>query len=151
MRGLAVGRAARFLVLCGAVLLVYSVGGYLAAIPHAARTVIKCALPLVLLLLTCACARFERLRPWKPVSIALLAASCGFLVAWVLSDRILADEPTGNLDTGSGSDVMSLLGALSEQGRTLVVVTHDLHLARRAHRVVVIRDGVIVSDAPAGG
>jgi ABC-type lipoprotein export system ATPase subunit len=64
-------------------------------------------------------------------------------------DIILADEPTGNLDTGSGSDVMSLLGALSAQGRTLVVVTHDQHLARRAHRVVEIRDGVIVSDAPA--
>ena len=63
-------------------------------------------------------------------------------------DIILADEPTGNLDTGSGSDVMSLLGALSEQGRTLVVVTHDLNLARRAHRVVEIRDGVIVSDSP---
>ena len=63
-------------------------------------------------------------------------------------DIILADEPTGNLDTGSGSDVMSLLGALSDQGRTLVVVTHDQHLARRAHRVVEIRDGVIVSDSP---
>jgi putative ABC transport system ATP-binding protein len=63
-------------------------------------------------------------------------------------DIILADEPTGNLDTGSGSDVMSLLGALSEQGRTLIVVTHDQHLARRAHRVVEIRDGVIVSDSP---
>jgi putative ABC transport system ATP-binding protein len=66
-------------------------------------------------------------------------------------DIILADEPTGNLDTGSGSDVMGLLGALSEQGRTLVVVTHDMTLARRAHRVVEIRDGVIVSDAPAEG
>jgi putative ABC transport system ATP-binding protein len=62
-------------------------------------------------------------------------------------DIILADEPTGNLDTGSGSDVMSLLGALSEQGRTLIVVTHDMTLARRAHRVVEIRDGVIVRDA----
>jgi membrane protease YdiL (CAAX protease family) len=83
-------QAGRFLVLCGAVLLVYSVGGYLAAIPHAARTVIKLALPLVLLLFTYACTRLERLRPWKPVSIALLAASCGFLAAWLLSDRLLA-------------------------------------------------------------
>jgi putative ABC transport system ATP-binding protein len=65
-------------------------------------------------------------------------------------DIILADEPTGNLDTGSGSDVMSLLGALSEQGRTLVVVTHDATLARRAHRVVEIRDGAVVSDTPTG-
>ena len=66
-------------------------------------------------------------------------------------DIVLADEPTGNLDTGSGSDVMGLLGELSAQGRTLVVVTHDMNLARRAHRVVEIRDGVIVSDAPAAG
>jgi putative ABC transport system ATP-binding protein len=63
--------------------------------------------------------------------------------------RALAMEPTGNLDTGSGSDVMSLLSTLSEQGRTLVVVTHDMTLARRAHRVVEIRDGVIVNDRPA--
>ncbi len=64
-------------------------------------------------------------------------------------DLILADEPTGNLDTGSGSDVMSLLSELWGQGRTLVVVTHDMSLARRAGRVVELRDGVIVSDAPA--
>jgi putative ABC transport system ATP-binding protein len=64
-------------------------------------------------------------------------------------DIILADEPTGNLDTGSGSDVMGLLGELWEQGRTLVVVTHDMTLARRANRLVEIRDGVIVADQPA--
>ena len=61
-------------------------------------------------------------------------------------DIILADEPTGNLDTGSGSDVMSLLSELWEQSRTLVVVTHDKHLAQRAGRVVEIRDGVVVTD-----
>jgi putative ABC transport system ATP-binding protein len=61
-------------------------------------------------------------------------------------DLLLADEPTGNLDTGSGSDVMGLLGELSAQGRTLVVVTHDQALARRAGRVVEIRDGLIVRD-----
>lgn len=85
----AMRQAGRFLVLFGAVMLVYSVGGYLASIPHGARTAIKFALPLVLLLFTYACTRLERLRPWKPVSIALLAASCGFLAAWLLSDRIL--------------------------------------------------------------
>jgi putative ABC transport system ATP-binding protein len=63
-------------------------------------------------------------------------------------DIVLADEPTGNLDTGSGSDVMGLLSELWEQGRTLVVVTHDTTLAKRAGRVVEIRDGVVVSDAP---
>ena len=61
-------------------------------------------------------------------------------------DIILADEPTGNLDTGSGSDVMSLLTELWGQGRTLVVVTHDKNLASRAGRVVEIRDGVVVTD-----
>jgi putative ABC transport system ATP-binding protein len=61
-------------------------------------------------------------------------------------DIVLADEPTGNLDTGSGSDVMSLLSELWGQGRTLVVVTHDQTLARRAGRIVEIRDGLVVTD-----
>ncbi len=64
-------------------------------------------------------------------------------------DIVLADEPTGNLDTGSGSDVMSLLSELWGQGRTLVVVTHDQTLARRAGRVVEIRDGLVVTDQQA--
>ena len=61
-------------------------------------------------------------------------------------DIVLADEPTGNLDTGSGSDVMSLLSELWDQGRTLVVVTHDSTLAARAGRVVEIRDGLVVGN-----
>jgi putative ABC transport system ATP-binding protein len=63
-------------------------------------------------------------------------------------DIVLADEPTGNLDTGSGSDVMSVLDELSQQGRTLIVVTHDKTLARRANRMVEIRDGLVVEDSP---
>jgi putative ABC transport system ATP-binding protein len=63
-------------------------------------------------------------------------------------DIVLADEPTGNLDTGSGSDVMSVLDTLWKQGRTLVVVTHDKNLAARANRMVEIRDGVVVEDDP---
>jgi putative ABC transport system ATP-binding protein len=59
-------------------------------------------------------------------------------------DLVLADEPTGNLDTGSGTDVMGLLSELWEQGRTLVVVTHDKTLSKRAGRVVEIRDGLVV-------
>jgi len=66
-------------------------------------------------------------------------------------DIILADEPTGNLDTGSGRDVMSVLTELWEQGRTLVVVTHDTGLSKRAGRVVEIRDGKVVRDATNGG
>ncbi len=61
-------------------------------------------------------------------------------------DIVLADEPTGNLDTSSGGDIMSLFEELWRQGRTLVVITHDAALARRAGRVVEIRDGRIVRD-----
>jgi putative ABC transport system ATP-binding protein len=61
-------------------------------------------------------------------------------------DIVLADEPTGNLDTSSGGDVMSLFEELWRQGRTMIVITHDAALARRAGRIVEIKDGIIVSD-----
>jgi putative ABC transport system ATP-binding protein len=61
-------------------------------------------------------------------------------------DILLADEPTGNLDTSSGGDVMGLFAELWQQGRTLVVITHDMTLARRAGRVVEVRDGRIIGD-----
>jgi putative ABC transport system ATP-binding protein len=61
-------------------------------------------------------------------------------------DIILADEPTGNLDTSSGTDVMSLFNELWKSGRTLVIITHDPALAKRASRIVEIRDGRITSD-----
>ena len=64
-------------------------------------------------------------------------------------DILLADEPTGNLDTSSGGDVMSLMEDLWKQGRTLIVITHDAALARRAGRIVEIRDGIIVRDSAA--
>jgi len=64
-------------------------------------------------------------------------------------DILLADEPTGNLDTSSGSDVMSLFADLWQQGRTLIVITHDMSLARRAGRVVEVRDGRIIRDGEA--
>jgi putative ABC transport system ATP-binding protein len=61
-------------------------------------------------------------------------------------DILLADEPTGNLDTSSGGDIMSLFKELWDQGCTLVVVTHDMALANRASRIVEIRDGNVVRD-----
>jgi putative ABC transport system ATP-binding protein len=64
-------------------------------------------------------------------------------------DILLADEPTGNLDTTSGTDIMGVFVDLWKQGGTLIVITHDLALARRASRIVEIRDGRIVSDRPA--
>jgi ABC-type lipoprotein export system ATPase subunit len=57
---------------------------------------------------------------------------------------VLADEPTGNLDSGSGAQVLGLLSELHRAGRTLIVVTHDPAVARRADRVLVMRDGEIV-------
>jgi putative ABC transport system ATP-binding protein len=64
-------------------------------------------------------------------------------------DILLADEPTGNLDTHSGTDIMSLFADLWKQGRTLVVITHDMSLARRTGRIVEMRDGGIVADGAA--
>ncbi len=64
-------------------------------------------------------------------------------------DVLLADEPTGNLDSTSGGDIMQLFTQLWEQGRTVVVITHDMSLARRASRIVEIHDGRIVSDTVA--
>ena len=57
---------------------------------------------------------------------------------------VLADEPTGNLDSRSGDEVMAILQDLNSQGITVVLVTHDAHVARHAQRVVHIRDGQIV-------
>jgi putative ABC transport system ATP-binding protein len=59
---------------------------------------------------------------------------------------ILADEPTGNLDTHSSEDVMSVFADLYKQGRTVVLITHEADIAQYAERVVRLRDGLIVSD-----
>src|SRR5471030_1189871 len=63
---------------------------------------------------------------------------------------ILADEPTGNLDSQTGEEIMALFEQLYEQGNTIIVVTHEEDIARHARRVVRLRDGLIESDAPAG-
>ena len=61
-------------------------------------------------------------------------------------DLILADEPTGNLDSVSAADVMRLMGQLYESGRTLVLITHDVEVASAASRVVGIRDGLLTEN-----
>jgi putative ABC transport system ATP-binding protein len=64
---------------------------------------------------------------------------------------ILADEPTGALDTGTSEDIMRLLGALNAQGLTIVMVTHENDIADWARRRIVFRDGRIVEDRRQSG
>jgi len=56
---------------------------------------------------------------------------------------ILADEPTGNLDSNTGTEIMTLLQACHAEGRTLVLVTHDAEIARRAQRIMYLKDGTL--------
>ncbi len=62
------------------------------------------------------------------------------------AEVILADEPTGALDSNSGAELLSLLEELHASGRTIILITHDHNVAARAHRIVEITDGKIVSD-----
>ncbi len=61
-------------------------------------------------------------------------------------DLILADEPTGNLDSVSADDVLGLMAQLHEAGRTLVLITHDVGVASAAGRVIGIRDGSVTEN-----
>ncbi len=59
---------------------------------------------------------------------------------------ILADEPTGNLDSRSGEEIMNIFEKLHGQGRTIVLVTHDPQIARFANRIITIKDGLVIDD-----
>ena len=59
---------------------------------------------------------------------------------------ILADEPTGNLDSKTSVDIMRLFGEIHAQGNTIVLVTHEEDIARHAHRIIRLRDGLVESD-----
>jgi putative ABC transport system ATP-binding protein len=59
---------------------------------------------------------------------------------------VLADEPTGNLDSKTGEEIMNLFENLHHQGNTIILVTHEMDIAQHAHRVIFIRDGKIFSD-----
>lgn len=63
---------------------------------------------------------------------------------------ILADEPTGNLDSGSTKEIMGILKELHGEGRTVILITHDNEIAERARRIIRIRDGRIVEDKREG-
>ena len=59
---------------------------------------------------------------------------------------LLADEPTGNLDSKTGNEIMALFGELSRKGNTIILVTHEEDIAKHARRIVRLRDGLIASD-----
>jgi len=59
---------------------------------------------------------------------------------------ILADEPTGNLDSQTGNEIMALFDRLHAEGNTIVLVTHEHDIAEYAHRIVYIKDGVVAKD-----
>jgi len=61
---------------------------------------------------------------------------------------LLADEPTGNLDSKTSIEIMELFGQLHEQGNTVVLVTHEEDIAKHTHRIIRIRDGVVETDKP---
>jgi putative ABC transport system ATP-binding protein len=63
---------------------------------------------------------------------------------------LLADEPTGNLDTKTGVEILALFAELSKQGNTIIVVTHEEDIAKHARRILRIRDGLIASDEQQG-
>ena len=61
-------------------------------------------------------------------------------------DIILADEPTGNLDSQSGAEIINLFEELTSQGKTLIIVTHDINVAKRTRRILHIKDGLLQKD-----
>ncbi|KAF0227505.1 MAG: ABC transporter ATP-binding protein [Erysipelotrichaceae bacterium] len=60
---------------------------------------------------------------------------------------ILADEPTGALDSKTGQEVLSLLSQLNQQGKTIIIITHDMAIAQHARRIIRLKDGLVESDA----
>jgi putative ABC transport system ATP-binding protein len=62
------------------------------------------------------------------------------------TEIILADEPTGNLDTHSGEEILKIFKKLNEEGKTIVVITHDEYVANQANRIIKLSDGLIESD-----
>ena len=59
---------------------------------------------------------------------------------------LLADEPTGNLDSATGVEIMALFDRLHQQGNTIIVVTHEHDIALHAHRIIFVRDGKVAKD-----
>ena len=66
-------------------------------------------------------------------------------------DIILADEPTGNLDSRTGEEIMNIFDSLQRDGQTIIIVTHETHIAARCSRVITLRDGWVLSDERTNG
>jgi putative ABC transport system ATP-binding protein len=64
---------------------------------------------------------------------------------------ILADEPTGNLDSKTGNEIMALFRELNKEGNTIILITHEPEIAEYADRAIIIKDGLIISDKPTSG
>ena len=79
------------------------------------------------------------------------AAACGHRARALANDPplLLADEPTGNLDSSTAEAVVALFAQLAQQGKTLPIVSHDQRVAASAQRVVELRDGCVLSDSGA--
>ena len=72
-------------------------------------------------------------------------------IARALANRpalLLADEPTGNLDSQSGNEILAIFDELHRQGQTIVMITHDPLIARRANRRITLLDGRVLADEP---
>jgi len=65
-------------------------------------------------------------------------------------DIILADEPTGNLDSVTGAEIMDVFDSLHAEGQTIIIVTHEEHIAARCKRVIKLHDGLVALDQPTG-
>ena len=61
-------------------------------------------------------------------------------------DLILADEPTGALDSKSGKEVMSMFKKMHDEGKTIIIVTHDIEIAKHAERIIHVKDGVVIDE-----
>jgi ABC-type lipoprotein export system ATPase subunit len=61
---------------------------------------------------------------------------------------VLADEPTGNLDSRSGEEIMQILQQLNGEGATIIIVTHDLRVAQHSTRIIEMHDGRVIADRP---
>ena len=64
---------------------------------------------------------------------------------------LLADEPTGNLDSKTGAEIMALFEDLSRKGNTIILVTHEEDIAKHARRIIRLRDGLVASDEKQAG